>query len=269
MLDNVIDINFYPSAKAKYSNLRHRPIGLGVMGYMEWLVKHGIDFESENHLEQADELFEKISFCAIEASCDLADERGAYATFAGSKWDRGILPIDTARDGKKRLWWDLLRDKIKEQGMRNCNVMAIAPTATISNIAGTTPCIEPIYKRTYSETNMSGSFLVVDPTLRYGHPELCKESFDIDQMWIVKAAAVRQKWIDQSQSVNIFVKAGIKGSQLAEIYMAAWELGLKTTYYLHSQSTQLKVKQVETKEAEEVKEVNFCSITQPDCEACQ
>lgn len=269
MLDNVIDINFYPSMKAKYSNLRHRPIGLGVMGYMEWLVKNGGDWESEIHLQAADFLFEKISFIAIDSSCELARERGAYATFKGSKWDRGILPIDTARNSENHLnsLWGDLREKVQKFGMRNSNVMAIAPTATISNIAGTTPCIEPIYKRTYSETNMSGSFLVVDPTLRYGHPELCKESFDIDQMWIIKAAAVRQKWIDQSQSVNIFVKAGIKGSQLAEIYMAAWELGLKTTYYLHSQSTQLKVKQVETKEVEEV---NFCSITSgPECESCQ
>lgn len=271
MLDNVIDINFYPSAKAKYSNLRHRPIGLGVMGYMEWLVKNGIDWESEKHLEQADILFEKISFCAIEASCDLAAERGAYATFKGSKWDRGILPIDTARimGNNSRLWWGLLRDKIKEQGMRNSNVMAIAPTATISNIAGTTPCIEPVFKRTYTQSNMSGSFIVVDPTLRYGHPELCKEAFEVDQMWVIKAAAVRQKWIDQSQSINIWVKAGVKGSQLAEIYMKAWELGLKTTYYLRSQSTELKVKKVETVK-EEVQEVNFCSITSgPDCESCQ
>lgn len=256
MLDNVIDINFYPSEKAKRSNLRHRPIGLGVMGYMEWLVKKGIDFESHTHLEEVDWLFENISWHAISASSDLAAERGVYETFAGSKWSKGVLPIDTARTQSKVIMnWDDLREKVAKQGMRNSNTMAIAPTATISNIAGTTPCIEPIYKRTYTKANLSGSFLVVDPTLRYGRPELCKEAFEIDPIWVVRAAAVRQKWVDQSQSTNIFVNADITGPQLANIYMTAWELGLKTTYYLRSQAVEMTEK--------------ACSIQDKDCESCQ
>lgn len=263
MLDNVIDINFYPSDKAKNSNLRHRPIGLGVMGYTEWLVMNGIDWESDLHLTAADQLFEEISYLAIESSCDLAIERGAYESFRGSKWNLGILPIDTARNQEQEFDWMSLRHRVK-LGMRNSNLMAIAPTATISNIAGTTPCIEPIYKRAHTQSNMSGSFLVVDPTLRYGRPELCKESFEVNPMWIVKAAAVRQKWIDQAQSINIFVKAGIRGSALAEIYMTAWELGLKTTYYLRNQATEIETPKQESGEQKE-----FCSIDQPDCESCQ
>jgi ribonucleoside-diphosphate reductase alpha chain len=264
MLDNVIDLNFYPSMKAKYSNLRHRPIGLGVMGYTECLVQRGIDFESDRHLKEADYLFEMISYYAINASCELAKERGVYPSYKGSKWDRGILPIDTAKNAANELpkdgfnvsdLWNDLRDRIKQYGMRNSNLMAIAPTATISNIAGTTPCIEPIYKRTYTKANLSGSFLVVDPTLKYGRPELCKEAFEVSPVWIVKAAAVRQKWIDQAQSVNIFVNANITGPQLAEIYMKAWELGLKTTYYLRSQAVEMHEK--------------VCSITDKDCESCQ
>ncbi|MDQ3230722.1 MAG: hypothetical protein M3Q07_02795, partial [Pseudobdellovibrionaceae bacterium] len=278
MLDNVIDINFYPSEKAKVSNLKHRPIGLGVMGYTEWLVQKGIDWESDEHLQHVDELFEKISIFAISASCDLAKERGAYPSFKGSQWDRGILPVDTVKDISNCLpksWltantfgedWGWLREEIKQYGMRNSNLMAIAPTATISNIAGTTPCIEPIYKRTHTQGNMSGSFLVVDPTLKYGRPELCKEAFEIDPIWIVKAAAVRQRWIDQSQSVNIFVNADIKGRDLSEIYLLAWELGLKTTYYLRSQAKEL-AKLVKSEKTDEPKE--FCSIDQPDCESCQ
>ncbi|WP_297478290.1 ribonucleoside-diphosphate reductase subunit alpha [Ferrovum sp.] len=278
MLDNVIDLNFYPSERAKLSNLNHRPIGLGVMGYTEMLVKNGIDWESDEHLELADKLFEAISYHAIDASSDLAAERGCYQSYSGSTWSRGILPIDTAKGvsvyERKRqdleeegaFNWFELRKKIASHGMRNSNLMAIAPTATISNIAGTTPCIEPIFERQYLKANLSGGFIVVDPCLRYGKPELCKEVFEIDQAWIIKAAAVRQKWIDQSQSINIFAKRGIRGSDLEKIYFTAWKLGLKTTYYLRSQSAEVQPRTIEKQSEPEAK---ACSIDNPDCESCQ
>jgi ribonucleoside-diphosphate reductase alpha chain len=271
MLDNVVDINFYPSERAKSANMRHRPVGMGVMGYTEWLVQKGIDWESEAHVEAADNLFERISYHAIEASSDLAAERGSYASFAGSKWSRGILPVDTARKvGAVLMQWEALREKVKAQGMRNSNCMAIAPTATIANIAGTTPCIEPIFERQYTKSNLSGSFTVADPCLRYGKPELCKEAFEIATIWIIRAAAVRQKWIDQSQSVNVFVKHGIRGAELADIYMTAWKMGLKTTYYLRSQSAQLATLSNEASGVvKEGPKVNFCSISDPSCESCQ
>ena len=273
MLDNVVDINFYPSEKARNANLRHRPVGLGVMGYAEMLVEKGIGWESQEHLDEANRLFEHISYCAIEASSDLAAERGAYQSFNGSKWSRGILPIDTARNlpfinNAPELDWDSLRAKVRKQGMRNSNVMAVAPTATIANIAGTTPTIEPIFERTYTKSNLSGSFLVVDPSLRFGRPELCKEAFEIDPVWIVKPGAVRQRWIDQSQSLNIFARNGIRGSNLSEIYMTAWEHGTKTTYYLRSQSAQIKQVTEAPGVSGEVP-VKFCSIDNPDCESCQ
>lgn len=269
MLDNVVDINFYPSDRAKNSNLKHRPVGLGVMGYTEMLVRQGIDWESEEHLSAADILFEKFSYYAIEASADLAQERGCYESFPGSKWSHGILPIATARKigMAPSMDWNALIEKIKRQGMRNSNCMAIAPTATISNIVGTTPCIEPIFERKYVKSNLSGSFLVVDPCLRYGRPELCKESFEVGHKWVIESAARRQKWIDQAQSLNIYVKEGIRGSELSDIYMLAWKRGLKTTYYLRNQSAQVKTV------GDQVKlvggEVNMCSIDNPDCESCQ
>jgi len=273
MLDNVIDINFYPSEKARNSNMLHRPVGLGVMGYMEWLVKHHVDFESADHLDAADHLFEELSYHAIEASCELAIERGVYPTFKGSKWSRGILPIDTARHKDSRLDWDSLRVRIARDGMRNSNMMAIAPTATISLIAGTTQCIEPVFAREYTKTNLSGTFSVIDPTLKYGRPDLCKEAFEVDPRWVVRAAAIRQKWIDQSQSTNIFVKGDITGPELAEIYMSGWELGLKTTYYLRTQSAEIgkEVPQVKGK-AEEEPTPKFCTVEDMmsgTCESCQ
>jgi len=259
MLDNVIDINFYPSDRAEASNMKHRPIGLGVMGYTEYLVQRGIDWESFEHLAEVNKLFEKISFFAIDASCELAKERGAYASFDGSKWSRGILPIDTARNPiATTMDWAGLREKIRTYGMRNSNVMAIAPTATISNIVGTTATIEPVFEREVTKSNLSGSFVVVDPALRHGRPELCKEAFEIDPTWIIRAAAVRQKWLDQAQSVNIFVKAGV--------YMNAWKLGLKTTYYLRSQSAEVKGQPAGPQPIAEVKQ---CAIDNPDCESCQ
>jgi ribonucleoside-diphosphate reductase alpha chain len=278
MLDNVIDLNYYPSERARRSNLRHRPVGLGVMGYTEAMVACGIPWDSEEHLNWADELFENLSYFAISASCSLAAERGAYESFKGSKWDRGILPIDTARD-KACLYpesWEVLRRRIRAHGMRNSNVMALAPTATISIITGATPTIEPIFEIERVEGNMSGTFKVIDPCVRYGRPELLKTVWEIAALWIVRAAARRQKWIDQSQSVNIFVRAGTKGRELAEIYMLAWEEGLKTTYYLRSQSRQVKKSQVQqttvTAEPAPVEgdvSVQLCSIDNPNCESCQ
>lgn len=289
MLDNVIDINFYPTQEAKISNMRHRPVGLGVMGFQDALYQLDIDFASERCVAFADESMETVSYYAILASVALAKERGAYETFKGSKWDRGILPIDTinlleqergeaievARD--TTLDWDVVRKAIKEYGMRNSNCMAIAPTATISNIAGCTPTIEPIYKNIFVEANISGDFTIVNPflvrdlkalhlwnesmlnELKYrdgsiSHiteiPETVrnkyKEVFEVDMRWLVRAAAYRGKWIDQSQSLNIFF-SGSSGKDLSEIYFYAWKMGLKTTYYLRSlAATQVEKSTVST-----------------------
>ncbi len=267
MLDNVIDINYYPSDRARVSNLRHRPVGMGVMGYSEWLVQNDIDFESEEHLKAVDRLFELWSANVIQASIDLAKERGAYSTYEGSKWDRGILPIDTAHDKKHdEAMWEPIRANLKKYGIRNCNSMAIAPTATISNIAGTTPCVEAAVDLVYSKSNLSGDFLVVDSTLKYNKPHLVKGMFEINPIWVVRSAGKRQKWIDQAQSTNIFVKRGVKGKDLAEIYELAWEEKLKTTYYLRTESQVIEPKATTTAVAETPK---FCSISDPDCEACQ
>lgn len=273
MLDNVIDINFYPSEKARTANMRNRAVGMGVMGYMELLVQLGIDFESVEHVAYADSLFEAISYYAIEASCDLAQERGAYESFEGSKWSMGIMPIDTARNRDSKMNWKLLSERVQKYGMRNSNTMAIAPTATISLLAGTTQCIEPVFKRTYIKTNLSGSFLVVDPTLKYGKPQLCKEAFEVDPKWILRAAAARQKWIDQAQSINIFAHDTITGAELAGIYEMAWELGLKTTYYLRTQSVDIKAK-LDDREAVtplDAVQGKFCTIEDiaSGCESCQ
>lgn len=278
MLDNVIDLNYYPSSRAKTSNLQHRPVGLGLMGETEAKVACGVAFDSDTGVAFSDRAMEIISYYAIEASCDMAIERGAYPTFQGSKWSQGILPIHTARTSESTLGldtvWQKLSEKVARTGMRNSNCMAIAPTATISIITGTTPCIEPIFEISRGEKNMSGQFTVVDPCVKYRRPELLKTVWEIDSEWIIKSAAARQKWIDQSQSVNIFVKAGTKGSQLAEIYMSAWARGLKTTYYLRSQTKAKapeKPKEVEAPKDvnEQEMPVNFCSIDNPGCEACQ
>ncbi len=280
MLDNVIDLNFYPSDRAKASNLRHRPVGLGLMGETEAKVACGIDFASAAGVAFSDRAMELISFHAIQASSELAQERGAYETFPGSKWSRGLLPIDTARRHETSLGeaaWAGLRAQVQRNGMRNSNVMAIAPTATISIITGTTPCIEPIFEIERSEKNMSGQFKVVDPCVKYGRPDLLKTVWEIDPGWILQSAAARQKWIDQSQSVNIFVKQGTKGRELAEIYLSAWKLGLKTTYYLRGQTKTKEVAKPALANAalpagdvaEAELPTNFCSIDNPNCEACQ
>ena len=276
-LDNVIDINYYPTDPARNANMRHRPVGLGVMGLQNALFIRNTPFASQAAVEFNDEFMEAIAYFAFEASSDLAAERGSYSTYEGSKWSRGLLPPDTVdlleeergesvdvpRGG--RLDWDSLREKIKRQGMRNSNVLAIAPTATISNIMGSSPCIEPTFKNLFVKGNLSGDFIVLNTylvrdlkelglwgeemveRLKYYDGELAdieeipahlKEkyatAFSIHHEWFIEAAARRQKWIDQSQSVNLFL-ATPDLKTLSHMYRAAWHKGLKTTYYLRTQ----------------------------------
>ena len=344
MLDNVVDLNFYPTVEAKNSNMKHRPIGLGIMGLQDALFKLDLPFDSQKALNFSDQLMEQISYHAISASSDLAKERGAYESFKGSKWDRGIFPLDSLSlleeergqniDVNKitSLDWEGLKSKVKENGMRNSNTMAIAPTATISNIAGCYPCIEPIYKNIYVKANMSGEFTVVNNYLindlkalnlwskdmldkiKYFDGNLdhieelpediknkYKEAFSIDPVVLLKHTSVRGKWIDQSQSHNVFMQ-GVSGKKLSEIYTAAWKFGLKTTYYLRTlaasqieKSTldankfgytqKREYKKVEEGAAVEEQQsvtneatnseapgsevASACSIMDPDCEACQ
>jgi len=276
MLDNVIDLNFYPTKEAKNSNMKHRPVGLGIMGFHDALYQLGINFDSEAMVEFADNSMEAVSYYAIMGSSMLAKERGAYPTFRGSKWDRGIFPVDTialleqergeaipvSRSGK--MDWAPVRAAVAEYGMRNSNCMAIAPTATISNISGAIPSIEPIYKNIYVKANISGDFVVINQYLAEdlkkigmwteemrsqikfndgkigdipGIPEELKakykEVFEIDPKWLIRAAAFRGKWIDQSQSLNIFY-AGKSGKDINDMYVYAWDMGIKTTYYLRT-----------------------------------
>jgi len=276
MLDNVIDVNFYPTEDARRSNLRHRPVGLGIRGFQDALYNLDIAFDSEAMLAFADESMEIVSYFAYLASSKLAQERGSYKTYKKSKWDRGILPQDTIALLEKergeeiptprveRFDWSRVRDSIKEHGMRNSNCLAIAPTATTANIVGCFPTIEPIYSNLYVKSNQAGDFIVINEYLvddlkklelwddgmlskiKYYNgtiqqisdipkelKEKYKEVFDIDPHWLIKAAAYRGRWIDQSQSLNIFFK-GTSGKALDEIYNYAWEMGLKTTYYLRS-----------------------------------
>ncbi len=276
MLDNVVDINYYPTKEARTSNARHRPVGLGIMGFQDALYAITARFDSEECVRFADESMEVVAYYAILASSVLARERGIYESYSGSKWDRGIFPldsialleqergesIDVSRTGK--LDWNVVRESVFRYGMRNSNCLAVAPTATISNIAGAVPSIEPIYKNIYVKSNMSGDFTVVNPYLIEDLKELnlwdyemlgkvkyhdgniqeiqqipqhirekYKEVFEIDPVWLIKAAAYRGKWIDQSQSLNMFFH-GTSGKKLADTYMYAWYMGLKTTYYLRT-----------------------------------
>ena len=276
MLDNVIDINFYPTVEGKKSNLRHRPVGLGVMGFQDALYLQDIKFESDDCVEFSDQCQEVISYYAILASSELAAERGAYSSYKGSKWDRGIFPLDTLdllekERGEKiqvyrsmKLDWSVVKESVEKYGMRNSNTMAIAPTATIANIAGCFPTIEPIYKNVYVKSNMSGEFIIINDYLVQdlkkiglwnedmlgeikGHEgniseitsipqnirDKYKEVFDIKPEWLIKAAAYRGKWIDQSQSLNLFYR-GKSGKEIADMYTLAWSMGLKTTYYLRT-----------------------------------
>jgi len=278
MLDNVIDINFYPTIEAKNSNLRHRPVGLGLMGFQDALYKLRLPYASLAAVEFADSSMEVISYHALLASAALAEERGAYATFKGSKWDQGLLPVDTIEllaqergcpvnmDRSARLDWTPVRAAIRQHGLRNSNTMAIAPTATISNIVGVGQSIEPTYKHLFAKANLSGDFTTANAhltadlkklglwddemvdDLKYFDgiiteieripaelKELYRTAFEIDSRWLIECASRRQKWIDMGQSLNLYI-AQPNGKQLSEMYLLAWEKGLKTTYYLRSQA---------------------------------
>ena len=279
MLDNVIDINYYSVDQARTSNMRHRPVGLGLMGFQDTLYKLGLAYGSDAAVEFADNSMEAISYYAIDASSNLAKERGAYASFAGSLWSRGILPIDSLKllqaergdgfleiDMSSKLDWSALRSKVQINGMRNSNVMAIAPTATIANITGVSQSIEPTYQNLYVKSNLSGEFTVVNPymvrdlknlglwdkvmvnDLKYYDgsmqaieriPQELKQkyatAFEVEPRWLVDAASRRQKWIDQAQSLNLYI-AGASGKKLDITYRMAWLRGLKTTYYLRALS---------------------------------
>ena len=268
MLDNVIDLNFYPNRKVKVTNLNNRAIGLGVMGEAQMLAESRIEWGSDAHLQKIDEIMECISYNAIQSSCALGQEKGVYSDFAGSEWSKGIFPIDKANNEAKNLVdrgglfgfvydWDMLREEVKTKGMRNGYLMAVAPTSSISILVGTTQTIEPIYKRKWFEENLSGLIPVVAPNLNLENWNYYTSAYEIDQRLIVKAAAVRQKWIDQGQSTNIFMALNLaSGKYLNEIYTLAWKLGLKSTYYLRSQSV----------EAEENTGAIDRSI---ECEGCQ
>jgi ribonucleoside-diphosphate reductase alpha chain len=249
MLDNVIELNFYPHAKVKRTNLASRAIGLGVMGEAQMLAEQGIAWGSYEHLAKVDEVMEAVSYNAIYASSNLAVEKGVYPEFEGSKWSQGIFPIDVANENAKALVkrgglfdgttydWDKLRTKVKEHGMRNGYLMAIAPTSSISILVGTTQTIEPVYKRRWFEENLSGMIPVVVPNLSPDTWQFYTPAYELDQRLLIKAGAVRQKWIDQGQSLNIFITLDkASGKYLNDIYMLAWELGIKSTYYLRSQS---------------------------------
>ncbi len=316
MLDNVIDINYYSVPQARNSNLKHRPIGLGLMGFQDALFNMGIDYASEQAIEFADVSMELISYYAIEASCQLAEERGCYQTFEGSLWSQGMLPIDsinlleTARgkpyldmDRSQRLDWDSLRKRVQTVGMRNSNVMAIAPTATISNIIGVSQSIEPTYQNLFVKSNLSGEFTVINPylvnelkalnlwddvmvnDLKYFNgsvqainriPAQLKTryatAFEINPIWLVDAASRRQKWIDQAQSLNLYM-AKASGKKLDKLYRHAWKRGLKTTYYLRSMGATNAEKSTVTDGALNAVSLNnppnACAIDDPDCEACQ
>jgi ribonucleoside-diphosphate reductase alpha chain len=276
MLDNVIDINYYPTPEAENANLKHRPIGLGIMGFQDALYEQGASYASQAAVKFADESMETISYYAILASSELAKERGTYSSYKGSKWDRGLLPIDTIAllelerggdvdvDRSSTLDWSKVRENVKKYGMRNSNTMAIAPTATISNITGVTQSIEPAYKHLYAKSNLSGEFIVYNTylvndlkkrglwdedmidDLKYFDgsiieveriPEDLKHTyltaFEIEPEWIIECASRRQKWIDMGQSLNLYI-AQPSGKKLHDMYMHAWKKGLKTTYYLRS-----------------------------------
>lgn len=250
MLDNVIDLNFYPTRKVKVTNIKNRAIGLGVMGEAEMLAREQIVWGSEKHLYKIDRIMELISFNAINASSDIAKEKGVYPDFKGSNWSKGIFPIDLAnnealklidRDLFDKCDWDNLRQKVLTQGIRNGYLMAIAPTSSISILVGTTQTIEPIYKKKWLEENLSGMIPNVVPNLNVDTYNYYVSAYSLDQRDIIKVASIRQKWIDQGQSVNIFMEIDkASGKYLNEIYMLAWKLGLKSTYYLRSQSPNIK-----------------------------
>ena len=323
MLDNVIDLNFYSVNKARNSNFKHRPVGLGIMGFQDCLHMLRIPYGSQAAIEFSDRSMEQVCYTAYRASTDLAEERGPYSTFKGSLWERGILPQDSLKllagerggyvecDTSATLDWDSLRKRIQQVGMRNSNCVAIAPTATIANITGLSQCIEPTYQNLYVKSNLSDEFTVVNEflvrdlkklnlwdevmisDLKYFDGSLAKidrippdvrslyaTAFEIEPQWLVECAARRQKWVDQSQSLNIYM-AGASGKKLDETYKLAWLRGLKTTYYLRTLGATSAEKS--TGRAGQLNAVNadgalagtpatdakFCSIDNPECEACQ
>ena len=343
MLDNVIDINYYSVPQARRSNIRHRPVGLGLMGFQDALYKQRLAYSSSEAMEFADSSMEAISYFAIQASSDLAVERGRYNSFEGSLWSRGILPIDSIAilrrergdqylqmDETQRLDWDAVREKVRTQGMRNSNVMAIAPTATIANITGVSQSIEPTYQNLYVKSNLSGEFTVVNPylvrdlkanglwdkvmvnDLKYYDgslqeidrvPEALKAlyatAFEVEPRWLVEAGSRRQKWLDQAQSLNLYIK-GASGKKLDITYKMAWLSGLKTTYYLRalgatstekstvegsklnavsakSEATPAPAAAAPAPMADTAPDLSAgpapvpmaCSLDDPDCEACQ
>jgi len=320
MLDNVIDINYYSVDQAKTSNLRHRPVGMGVMGFQDALYKQRIAYASDQAVDFADVSMEMISYYAISASNELAEERGRYESYDGSLWDQGILPIDSLKklqevrgsdyldvNFEQRLDWDSLRARIKQGGMRNSNVLAIAPTATIANISGVSQSIEPTYQNLYVKSNLSGEFTVVNPylvkdlkrlelwdsvmvnDLKYYEgsvqnidrvPDEIKQvyatAFEVEPRWLVDAASRRQKWIDQAQSLNLYV-AGASGKRLDITYRMAWLRGLKTTYYLRAlAATTTEKSTVSDNSLNKVSAEptaaavpQACSLDDPECEACQ
>ena len=324
MLDNVIDINFYPVRKARNANMKHRPVGMGIMGFQEALYLLRTPYASQAAVEFADESMELVCYHAYLASTELAAERGAYSSFKGSLWDRGILPKDSLKllaeerggyleyNHSERLDWAVLRARIQQYGMRNSNCVAIAPTATISNIVGVAASIEPTYQNLYVKSNLSGEFTIINEylvndlkarglwdevmisDLKYFDGsvsridripqdlrEIYATSFEMDPKWLVEAASRRQKWIDQAQSLNIYM-AGASGKKLDELYKLAWVRGLKTTYYLRTlaatsaeKSTgrggELNAVAVDGAVAvtAPASDAKFCSIDNPECEACQ
>ena len=331
MLDNVIDINYYSVDTAKNSNLKHRPVGMGLMGFQDALYMQDAPYCSEEAIEFADRSMEVISYYAIHASSELAKERGTYPSYDGSLWSQGIFPKDSIDileknrgsefikvDRSETLDWDQLRAKVKKDGMRNSNVMAIAPTATISNITGVTQSIEPTYQNLYVKSNLSGEFTIVNPhlvrklkaidlwddvminDLKYFEGSLSEISripddikklfstaFEVEPQYIVESASRRQKWIDQAQSLNLYI-GNANGKKLDLTYRMAWYSGLKTTYYLRSIAATTTEKSTINQgslnavsaQAEQVPEVphelgapapvpEACSLDDPDCEACQ
>ncbi|MBI2754265.1 MAG: ribonucleoside-diphosphate reductase subunit alpha [Betaproteobacteria bacterium] len=326
MLDNVIDINYYAVRKASNSNLRHRPVGLGIMGFQDCLHRLRIPYSSEQAVQFADRSMEMVAYAAYGASTELAEERGRYSSFRGSLWDRGILPPDTLDalaaerggyvelDRSATLDWDALRERIRRHGMRNSNCLAIAPTATIANIVGVSASIEPTYQNLYVKSNLSGEFTVVNEylvsdlkrgglwdevmiaDLKYFDGNLARidrvpaalrklyaTAFEIEPKWLVEAGARRQKWIDQSQSLNIYI-AGASGRTLDDTYKLAWMRGLKTTYYLralgatHAEKSTVRAGQLNAVPAvggaagagaAPEAGTSFCSIDHPECDACQ
>lgn len=321
MLDNVIDINYYSVGKARNANLRHRPVGLGFMGFQDALHKLRVPYASPEAVEFADQSMEAISYFAILASSELAKERGTYSTYKGSLWDQGILPLDSLRmvaeargeyleaDFSSRLDWAPVREHIKQYGMRNSNCLAIAPTATISNIIGVSPSIEPTFQNLYVKSNLSGDFTVLNSylvedlkarglwdevmvhDLKYFDgsvkpiervpaevKRLYATAFEVEPKWLIEAGARRQKWIDQAQSLNLYLSEA-SGKKLDETYKLAWIRGLKTTYYLRTMgATYAEKSTIQTNSLNAVSAAvadpmttapKACSITDPDCEACQ